>query len=84
MTQDVVRPHDAAASSAVSVSISTTVTFTYKPPSTSETIYASPPRVLPPLPVDIFYPFIMDSPASALSSAAAASFAALLLALVLM
>lgn len=84
VTQDVVRPHDAAASSAVSVSISTTVTFTYKPPSTSETIYASPPRVLPPLPVDIFYPFIMDSPASALSSAAAASFAALLLALVLM
>jgi hypothetical protein len=83
VTQDVVRPHDPSAASAVSVSISTTVTFTYKAPAASESIYASPPRVLPPLPVDIFYPFIMDSPASALS-AAAACFAAILVAIFVM
>jgi tectonic-1/3 len=73
ISQDVIRPHDT--SSSVTVSLSTTVTFTYKPPSTSETIYASPPRVLPPLPVDIFYPFIMDSAAASLSVASAAVFA---------
>ncbi len=76
VSQDIVRPLDASAASAVSISLSTTVTFVYKAPATSETIFASPPRVLPPLPVDIFYPFIMDSSAHALSAAAAACFAA--------
>jgi len=84
VSQDVVRPLDAAAASSISISLFSTVSFTYKAPAASESLYASPPRVLPPLPVDIFYPFIMDSAAASGSRVAAALFAAVAAAAVLL
>ena len=84
LTQDIIRPLDATPASAVQLSLSSAVTFTYKPPATSETIFASPPRVLPPLPSDIFYPFIMDSAAPAAAAAAGAMAAAAAAAVLMM
>jgi hypothetical protein len=83
VSQDVVRPLDAQPNSSVTVSLSTTISFIFKAPASSESIFASPPRVLPPLPADIFYPFIMESPASSLSVSAAFHFAAVAAAAVL-